>query len=192
MQPTTKPREELQRARQALSRCHDAKAYEEFQEHWHEFLGRLERIWSKSESHYKRSPKWDGWKGAFVKLRREDPLLSYLCNARGAEEHTVADITALEAGKLTVSPGPTGVLHVKRMLIDKGRLVHFEGGPDPVIKITPSAARLLPITNRGRTYQPPTKHLGQDIDPAAVVAVGELAAYFYEQFLDKADAEFIK
>jgi hypothetical protein len=83
---------ELSKAREAIKSMRNAKTIDEFEESWKTFLGRLERVWSKSINHFGKSPKWNGWKGKFESLRKSDPLLSYLVNARGAEEHTVNEI----------------------------------------------------------------------------------------------------
>jgi hypothetical protein len=169
-----------------------AKSFDEFEEHWREFLRRLERIWNKSEAHYRRSPKWNGWKGKFEALRREDELLLYLYQARGAEEHSVAELVQHEPGSLAIKAGPSGSVHIRRMQMAGNRIELEVLGEPPVIELTPSRVKLLPVTNRGRTYSPPTKHLGVDIDPTRVIEAAELAIAFYDELLKKADVEFVK
>ena len=75
---------------------------EDFEEHWKHFLHRLERIWNKMKAHYGRSPKWGNWSAPVKSVRRKDPLLSYLCNARGAEEHTTNEITDREPSSIGI------------------------------------------------------------------------------------------
>lgn len=42
--------------------------------------------------------------GKFESLRKKDQLLSYLINARGADEHTVNEIVGRESGGIGINP----------------------------------------------------------------------------------------
>ena len=84
----------LARAAAALQAMEAAEELEAFERHWQEFLHRVERVWIKCTAQYKSSSRWQGWSGEMVRLRRNDPLLSHLKNARDADQHTLSAITA--------------------------------------------------------------------------------------------------
>jgi hypothetical protein len=191
MQHSEQPSLELAKARSTIEVIRNTKALEDFEEGWKEFLGRIERVWNKASNHFCKSPKWNGWKGKFEGLRRSDPLLSYLVNARGADEHTVNEITGKEPGGIGINPAEGNSLYIEHMEINNGNI--FIKSPQKIkINFLPSRTTLLPITNRGRTYSVPTTHLGKPVDPKNVIAIAEAGAQFYENFLVQAEEFFIK
>jgi hypothetical protein len=182
---------ELAKARSTIEVMRNTTALEDFEEGWKEFLGRIERVWNKASNHFCKSPKWNGWKGKFEGLRRSDPLLSYLVNARGTDEHTVNEITGKEPGGIGINPAEGNSLYIEHMEINNGNI--FIKSPQKIkINFLPSRTTLLPITNRGRTYSVPTTHLGKPVDPKNVIAIAEAGAQFYENFLVQAEEFFIK
>jgi hypothetical protein len=168
-----------------------ATSLDEYEEHWKEFLRRLERCWNKAHAHYGKSPKWNGWQGRIDKLRRTDPLLSYLVNARGAEEHSVNDISARHAGGIGINPAEGNSLYIEHMEINQG-VISIRSPQNLKIDFFPERMALLPVINRGRTYDVPRAHLGKGVDPADVRAIAEKGISFYEQALREAEAFFVR
>lgn len=168
-----------------------AASLDEYEEHWKEFLRRVERCWNKAHAHYGKSPKWNGWQGRIDRLRRTDPLLSYLVNARGAEEHTVNEITTRHPGGIGINPAEGNSLYIERMEVNNG-VISVRSPQKIKVDFIPARMGLLPVTNRGRTYGTPTLHLGNTIDPQNVQAVAGMALAFYEQVLREAEAFFVK
>ncbi len=191
MQRSDQPNLELARAQEAVAKMAAATSLDEYEEHWKEFLRRLERCWNKAYAHYGKSPKWNGWQGRIDRLRRTDPLLSYLVNARGAEEHTVNEITTRHPGGIGINPAQGNSLYIERMEINNGT-ISIRSPQKLKIEFTPARMGLLPVTNRGRTYATPTWHLGNSIDAGNVQAVASLALRFYDQVLREAEAFFVK
>ncbi|MFN7573411.1 MAG: hypothetical protein ACK5TK_18540 [Betaproteobacteria bacterium] len=191
MQRSEQPHIELAKARAAIDAMRSAKALDEFEENWKEFLGRLERVWNKAFSHFGKSPKWNGWKGKFEGLRKTDPLLAYLVNARGADEHTVNEIVAREPGGIGINPAEGNSLYIESMEINNG-YISIKSPQKLRIDFLPARTTLLPVVNRGRTYPIPTTHLGNPVDPTNVVSVAEAGAQFYQQFLAQAEEFFVK
>ena len=143
MQHSEQPSFELAKARAAIEIMRNAKALDEFEESWKEFLGRLERIWSKSKSHFGKSPKWNGWKGKFEPLRKTDPLLSYLINARGADEHTVNEIVGRMPGGIGINPAEGSSLYIEHMESKDGNI--FIKSPQKIkVEFLPEKTTLLP------------------------------------------------
>ena len=122
MQHSEQPRIELKSARDAMESMSNAKALDEFEEGWKEFLRRIERTWNKMHSHFGKSPKWTGWQSKYESLRKNDQLLSYLVNARGAEEHTVDAVVSTTPGGITINPAEGNFMHIESLSIDSGVL----------------------------------------------------------------------
>lgn len=158
--------------------------------YWKEYLGRVERVWFKSYAHFKKSPKWNAWQDVYEKQRRTDPLIAYLRNARGADEHTVADIVEHQQGNIAIVPGEGGGGTIRNLRITDG-LVTAETTGSVKVVFNPSRIRLLPVTNRGVTYPVPTSHNGAPIDPENVIAVAKAGLAFYDKFLTDAEKFFV-
>jgi hypothetical protein len=191
VQHSDQPNHELSRARDAAQKMAAAASLDEYEEHWKEFLRRLERCWNKAQAHYGKSPKWNGWQGRIDKLRRTDPLLSYLVNARGAEEHTVSEITTRHPGGIGINPAEGNSLYIEHMEVKDGT-ISIRSPQKIRIDFIPDRIGLLPVSNRGRTYGIPGSHLGSGIDPRNVQAIANVALSFYEQVLREAEAFFVK
>jgi len=191
MQDSDKPNQELEKARCNIVQMRQAETLEQFEENWKEFLSKLERVWHKAYNHLSRSPKWTGWKGKYEQARKKDPLLSYLVNARHADEHTVSEITGRESGGIGIGPAEGNGLHIERMEINNGK-ISIQSPQNIRISFIPGKVKLLPVKNYGRVYDVPTSHLGAPIDPSNVVAVAEAAVNYYAKFLEEARAFFVK
>ncbi len=190
MQHSDQPGLELAKARTAIDSMKNAKTLDEFEENWKAFLGRIERVWAKGFGHFGKSPKWNGWQGKFEPLRRSDPLLSYLVNARGADEHTVNEIVGRAPGGVGINAAEGNSLYIEHMTINNGNI--YIKSPQKIrVDLIPTRTTLLPVLNRGRTYPVPTVHLGKPVDPNNVIAIAEAGAAFYERFLSEAEAFFV-
>lgn len=77
------------------------------------------------------------------------------------------------------------------MEINNGNI--FIQSPQKIrVDFLPARTTLLPVTNRGRVYAVPTSHLGNPVDLMNVIAVADVAAEFYENFLARAEEFFVK
>jgi hypothetical protein len=191
MQSAKQPYEEIARAKRAMEQMQSASNFEEFEEHWKEFLRRLERSWNEVCAHYSKSPKWLGWNSKYERQRRTDQLLVYLINAIGADEHTANEIVEHEGGSICINPASGNYLHIEKMTIRKGKL---NVKSPQQLKITVQAARtsLLPVLNRGRTYPVPVEHLDKAIDPTNVPTLAGLGLNFYTTAMASAETFFVK
>ena len=168
-----------------------AKNLDEFEEHWKEFLHRLERVWNKTKAHFSRSPKWHGWVSKYENTRKNDPLLSYLTNARGAEEHTVNEITGREPGGIGINSAQGNSLYIESLEQRDGAI--FIKSPQQLkIEFRPARTNLLPVTNRGRTYPVPGAHLDRAINPADVPELATIALLYYRAALENAEKFFVR
>ncbi len=190
MQRTAAPAQELQKAMDAINKMESSQNLDDFEESWKQYLGRIERVFNKATAHYMKSPKWNAWSQKVIKLRSSDELLSYLRNARGADEHTVNEIVSRQSGGFTINPAHGTRLHIDNLTIDGGRIVELRARQPVRIDFAPDRTMLLPVLNRGRTYKVPTSHLGGAISSENVIGVAKLGHKFYEEFLKSAEQYF--
>lgn len=189
MDELKKPLEELEKAKSYLNSMRSAKSLEEFEEYWKSYLSRLERVWNKFLAAYKNHPKWHGWGGKHIKVKKDDPLLSYLTNARGADEHTIAEITEKSSGSMTINPAFGRVWNPERIEINRG-VVKIDSAEPYKITFTPAKIRLLPVINRGVTFPVPTSHLENPVDPNNIIAIAELGIAYYNKVLEDSKSVF--
>lgn len=199
MQRSDAPHREIARAEQAISAMRAASSIDEFDEHWKQFLHRLERIWNKAVAHFGRSPKWGNWAAKYEKDRRQDMLLSYLCNARGAEEHTTAEVTGRERGGIGIGLAdgvgvqPDGSVLIESLIVKSSpEKIHVQSAQPLKITFIPEKVRMEPVVNRGRTYPVPTSHLGKAFDAGDLPAIAEVALQYYKSAISKAEEFFVK
>jgi hypothetical protein len=182
---------ELHKAKHSITAMEKSSNLDDFEENWKSYLHRIERCFNKAVSHYKKSPKWDSWCGHYKRLRAGDHLLAYLINARGADEHSVEEITKRQGGGVGVNPASGDVLVLRNVSINGGSL-SFETDQPIQMSFYPQKMALLPVKNRGRVYPVPVYHLGQKINPDDVCGVAKLAISFYSAFLEDAEKYFVK
>jgi hypothetical protein len=185
-------RKELGRASDALAALRVAKSPQVFDECWVNILRYLERCWNKTQAAMKHLSKWQGWpgRGRIIDLRKTDPLLSYLCNARGVEEHGIAAITAKKPGSISIGglrrPGTTVI---ENLIFRNGHLELKSDRPLPVT-IQPSTIVLVPVVNRNVTYAVPTSHDGTPLTGNDPVTVATAGIAFYTRCLELIELEF--
>jgi len=192
MKPIDRPWEQLKKASLEIEKMKSSTSLGEYEEHWKDYLHNLERAWNKLISHLKKSPKFQGWnrRGQIEKLRKQDNLLSYLVNARGADEHSIEDITAKEPSSIGINPAEGSSLTLKSLTFN-GNDISVESDQAVRIEFISGKVRLLPITNRGRVYEVPLKHFGQDLKSSDPVELAELAVNFYTEYFKEAEAYFV-
>jgi len=190
MKPSPHIQTELRLCAALLIELEVAMTPSDFEEKWHRLLGHIERVWNKCQHHFGRSPKWSGWKGQYESQRRIDPLLSYLKNARGAHEHTVADITATKSGSISISAGPSGRAYIKHLQVGVDG-IKGEWDGDLAVTFEPGGVELVPVTNRGKTYPVPTSHLNRPLEDISAITIGRYGLLYYEALVAKAESHFI-
>lgn len=183
---------ELKSAENKLNAMRISKDIEEYEEHWRGFLGHLNKIWVKLERECQPiRNKFEPWQGKYKKHRKDDELLRYLKEARDADEHTVEDIVQKEYGSMGIKPAhQNNIHHVERMIIDNGRLVHYEG--DPIkIEFIPARVTACSFTSSGIKYDIPNKHMDKEInDPKNPLILAGLGLEFYKKLVNEAEKLF--
>jgi hypothetical protein len=149
--------------------------FQEYEKAWKEFLHRIERVWSKTQAAVCAMPGWKKIESEVAALRKSDPLLRYLVQARNVEEHSIQELASEWDPQLKGQP--------------IGNKMHLSWQPWD--------RPLLPVVNRGVRYDPPRIHLGQPIGPllkqgkAEPRVIAELAMQFYVAFLNRVSTEVV-
>jgi hypothetical protein len=152
----------------------------------------LQRAFTKLKIAAKDGPA-KGWYDKIEHARKTDELLIYVRHARNADEHGVEEITQKQMRHILMKPKDrtkrTQVDYVG-MRTDPSGNTTVAAGPIAMqnlnIEVTPSKVVLIPVRDRGSTYQPPAQHLGMPITPDPI-EVARLALAYLEATL--ADAE---
>lgn len=163
---------------------------------WSEFLTSVDAVYNcygQSIGVCQRSAEWFK---ELSGLRKSDPMLQYLWQARNVDNHGIEAPAEFVPGSLSIGGGrdlgfsreisinldfdeETQTQHILASPLD-GKPVRFEN--------TPPKALLLPVENRGVTYKPPSSHLGQPLDTSSPLDVGDLTLKYFS----KRHAEAVK
>lgn len=132
---------------------------------WREFLQAIDRAWNKILAKCQNEKKWPKLRSKFENIRKNDPLLKYISQARNVTEHTISEVMKDWDANLKATPVANGIQ------------LSWSAWDRP----------LLPVTNRGTTFHPPKTHLSKpmsfyrknrpNVEEPRVVA--ELAMLFY-------------
>lgn len=85
-------KKELEAAKKSLFQMQLTDDFEKLEDLWRDVLKRLERCYDKAKDAYHEIPKFKSWIGNYESLRKKDPLLSYLKQARNADTHSIKEI----------------------------------------------------------------------------------------------------
>lgn len=154
---------------------------------WESVLFRLERAWERTERAVSTSGGGvaQSWLSANAKLRRADPLLQYLKQARNAETHSLSSSVASNPLiSITDRFGRPFTMDRVRVVVDgttlKIELNSLEIGMEWQSRIGASDPKLQAIVARGIRYDPPRRHLGNRIDNDHPVFITTLGIDFYK------------
>lgn len=180
--------QELDRAEKHLDDMAAASSISEYEASWQDFLYRLERFWERTKLRYQKESWFSGCYGSFAKLRRGDPLLKYLKQARNAETHSIQG---------TVNSPMNIVLRDKlgRPFTIRDLRVKFENKVltvsldthelllDIDTYIRRDAPHVARFKSRKDWINPPKSHLGNRIETGDPVVIGKLGLDFARSFL---------
>ena len=201
----------LRVARKALAELKSSRTFSDFSDSWYVVLTSSKNIYTVLEQGAKSSPQSMQWFGAKKQIRKSDPLLQYMFEARNDDEHGLGSAVQLKPELHEIGVAGPGYSNAVRLdggpfsnvvIQGCGTAVAFEGGPPPPdlritpldgkpvrVRRTPATTTLIPIAARGdRVYAPPTHHLGQRLQDASPVAVAELNIAYLESVLGEAEA----
>lgn len=186
------PKKDLDIARKAIDKMKSTKDFSEFQESWENFLFRIERAWEFTERTLKNRKGFQQWHKPYTDLRKKDPLLVFLRQARNAEMHSVSPTVSKPLKMAIVDKSGRGFqLNSISSKLEDGTLTIDLDSPDILLdldtKIVPTNPEVVRFKNRGKWYNPPWQHLRERISDLHPVALAELGLSFYRAYVNEAE-----
>jgi hypothetical protein len=131
-----------------------ADSFEKMEAAWTNFLLMGNRVYARLEQGAKGNGTSFGWYGKKKHERRKDPLLSYIKNARDADEHGMERVTCRDYGNMQIR-FPEGAT-ITQGTMSYGNVNLQLAEPKPVeVKFNGPSVKLIEVTNYGDKYQPP-------------------------------------
>lgn len=142
-------------ASDALRRSSNSDSYQQFSRSWSDFLTAFNRFYNALKVGKVVAPRSEKWYSEKEAERKKDPLLSYLFQARHADEHGVEPVILREAPSLTIGHGRDVFIENLVMRDGKITVTGTEDGKPITVRRHPEGARLVTVVNRGVSYPPP-------------------------------------
>ena len=169
---------ELDAAKRAIEMLKTAATYSDMKVAWQDVVSRLEKTWTKAKL------ECTGCVGEARRLldtaaasRSSDELLIYLAQARHADQHSLESGTSWSLGmRIELPPGASVTLD-----LEKGTAQAQDG--DVQVAVAGPVYALIPVENRGVTFNPPEQHLGNPVKGTDPIAVAETGFSFYSQLV---------
>lgn len=182
---------ELRSAEKAIADMKGATCFEDYEAAWRVYLNCIEKCWTKVERGCQPyRDKFQPWQGLFARERRQDMLLKYLKQARDADNHSIQELAVHQPGGIEFRSVPgAGSHYIRRMVIQNGRIVEYDGDP-MLATYYPSKVSAARVLNSGNWYNPPTSHLGEKIDTQDPILLAEHGLAYYQSFLEAAEGKF--
>jgi ethanolamine utilization microcompartment shell protein EutS len=196
---------EIIKAEKSFDLMKNCESIQEIENNWRDFLNHLEKIWNKSERECQSfKNKFQPWQGEFVRLRKKDPLLRYLKNARDADVHSIFEIVQ-KSNPINIIT-PTEGQEIAGDLTTKFELLNVTGiniisplegeiiSGDVKLKfelIIEDKLDVINIENKEITYSPPESHLGNKINNSKdLFEIAELGLVFYKNYISQIESKF--
>jgi hypothetical protein len=184
------------KARAALHVLESAPTLASAEGAWSDLLLAGNAIFTKLEQGSKANGKASAWFGGIKKIRKDDPLLSYMHHARNSEEHGLEDVTKrMKAGQATITfrePYDPKKLEGLQLRIDAtskpGHVLVSSSNEDVIstkVYDKPALA-LVQVKDRGVYYDPPYEHQGKALADQSPVTIAGLFVDYLSGLIDDA------
>jgi hypothetical protein len=168
-----------------------ARAFDELEDGWRDYLGALEKAWLKAERECQTvRAEFEPWQQQFRAERKSDPLLRYLSHARNADTHTIQDTLNQTPPGIGLGPAYGNSWYIDRLEISNGQITHYSGDKPMKVTFIPGRLELLTVVDRGVSYEPPKSHRGEPLSKTDPVSVAVLGLTYYEAFVEEAERRF--
>ncbi|KAF0806048.1 hypothetical protein A6D6_01866 [Alcanivorax xiamenensis] len=186
------PKKDLDIAGKAIDCMKSTTSFSEFKENWENFLFRIERSWEFTEITLKSKKGFQQWHKPYTDLRKKDPLLLFLRQARNAEMHSVTPTVTKPLTMEVVDKSGRGFhLNSVSSRLENGTLTIDLDSPDILLdldtRIMPADPEVVRFKNRGKWYNPPWQHLRERIRDLHPVGLAELGLVFYRAYVNEAE-----
>lgn len=183
---------DLELAQLEIERMAETSQFPDFEASWQHFLIRIERAWEHAESKLGKHPKGQAWISRHACMRKKDPLLRYLKQARNSETHAVAPTLAKDVivslkeklGRQFVIEGIEASVKDEVLTFN---IISSDESLELDASVQPGDPKLVRIQNRGAWFNPPTEHLGSRIKDLHPVGVAMLGIEYYKRCISEAE-----
>jgi hypothetical protein len=189
----------LAEAAASITQMQQAKNRVEFEAGWTRLVDSLGVFWTRFFDEGKNKfSSFQPWAGEIDAQRKQDPLLTYLYQARHQSQHGLIALEWAE-GKVQIGGGEFFGT-VKNLRISPSGAFEADitssAGSDAKFKVVydPGDASLPTVINKrhNQTFPPPTLHQGKSIAGITPVDAGQLGIRFYDDILRKSLEKFGK
>jgi len=174
----------------ALSELVACESADVFKDTWYTFLVAAKNVYTALEQGSKSDPKDRQWFGGVKSIRRSDPLLQYLFQARDDDEHGIEAVTEFVPGSVGIGVAKEGYSnHIHIESIENGVVKGMRSlDAKPIlIEETLPHMKLLTVTARGNVkYNPPIMHLGKSITDTSPAGIAQLAFAYLQSVVEVA------
>ncbi len=181
----------LESARHALDIAGKATKHLEFYKNWSDFLSHLDAIYNCLGQSLGGQSESKIFFDRMIRDRKQDQTLNYFWHARNSDNHGIEKPAEFREGQLKVGGGDPNhnsrVHSVSFSTVPGEEFLSVTPMDDkPVrLEILPPRYDLLPVVDRGVTYQPPTVHQGRRFETDSAIEIGGFAlAYFRRKLTD--------
>jgi hypothetical protein len=171
----------LERMRQAVGKMKEAKEPDHIKSSWEDFIIAARTFYNALAQGAKDTNESSAWFAKKKHARKTDPLLKYIQHARNAEEHGIRQITDSASSHITLKGKGTAVT-----VVDTAPGTWTVTNVSGDVEFANDKVCLVPVYDSGVRFDPPTKHLGQDLENKQPVGVAQLALNYFEQMFDEA------
>ena len=189
----SKPKKDLEIALSEISKMKSAKTFNQFLENWENFLFRIDRCGDVTGIILENQVKDYGqWKKPYAKLRKKEPLLKYLKQARNAEMHGISESVSASSGiEIEDKTGRGMQIKAIEYTLKEGLLeINLKTNDlftDVNVKLMPIDPKLVKVQNRSKWYNPPKTYLGNKIDDLHPISIAEIGYKFYKSYISDAE-----
>jgi hypothetical protein len=186
------PKRDLEIASNEINKMKITSDFNEFQESWENFLLRIERAWEFTERNLKNVKGFQQWHRPYSTLRKKDPLLIFLKQARNAEMHRTSPTVSKPLEMVMKDRSGRGfLLDSISSKLENGTLSINLESPDILFNIeahiVPTDPEIIKFKNRGKWYNLPWHHLKERIIDLHPVAIAEMGLTFYKSYIIDAE-----
>lgn len=172
----TRVKRDVEQAQEAFNALTNAETFEEARKAWGNFLTHWHRALNRCDAEGARASR-----GTYVSSKKrvmQNEALTYLREARNAEEHGLSEITAVQERAFALAafggyeeevcpPGPNGEQVIK--------FTPLSDNPPPFFAVLPEHIKLMPIVDRTGGIPVPKGYdydFGETSAPVALAAFG--------------------
>ncbi len=187
----TKANDRLTRAKRGVANVQNSRNFHEFEQAWSYLLINGNAVHSILEKGAMADPRSRQWYGGKKRERRNDPLLSYMHQARNSDEHGLEPVARHNPGYLGIGMAGESA-HIGRLTTGaRGEITELRMNPTPgpvTIAQIPPHPELIPVIDDrfGTKFDPPKEHLGAPLADISARAIAKLWVDYLSALVEEA------